>query len=159
MAFSAKRWAYRPTHFPSAGNEVALGGARLKRIPERYPPYARMTRCTHGPGTALAIHATATALDYLVACGVNGTVRRSTSVRTPIGISLKQNENRRGGAATGPWSYLVVRSRGSDRACSPHSCRARLPEYAGSRQARCDRVRPYLVRGRRPCRDLRFPQR
>ena len=36
---------------------------------------------------------------------------------------LKQNENRRDGAATGPWSYLVVRC-GSGRARPPRSRRA-----------------------------------
>src|SRR5262245_5801811 len=72
---------------------------------------------------------------------------------------LKQNENRRDGAATGPWSYLVVRSRGSGQACSPHSCRAWCPEDAGGAQARCDRCRAYRVLGPRPCRDLRFPRR
>src|SRR5215471_17182777 len=80
-----------------------------------------------------------------------------TGMRTRARL-LKQNENRRDGAATGPWSYLVVRSCGSGRACSPHSCRARRPEDGGCRQARCDRVRSYLVRGPRPCRDLRFPR-
>src|SRR5262245_39336974 len=43
---------------------------------------------------------------------VNGTVRPGPLGTDPA-ISLKQNEDRRGGAATGPWSYLVVRSRGS----------------------------------------------
>src|SRR5262245_27280319 len=37
---------------------------------------------------------------------------------------LKQNENRRDGAATGPWSYLVVRSCGSGRVRPPRSRRA-----------------------------------
>src|SRR6516162_9852669 len=41
---------------------------------------------------------------------------------------LKQNENRRDGAATGPWSYLVVRSCGSGRARPPRSRRARCAE-------------------------------
>src|SRR5262245_6469211 len=80
-----------------------------------------------------------------------------TGIRTRA--RLKQNENRRDGAATGPWSYLVVRSCGSGQACSPHSCRAWCPEDAGGRQARCDRFRSYPVCGPRPCRDLRFPRR
>src|SRR5262249_5014938 len=59
------------------------------------------------------------------------------------GRLLKQNENRRDGAATGPWSYLVVRSRGSGRAGSPHSRRARCPKFVGCRQVRGDRFRSY----------------
>src|SRR5215471_5660236 len=53
---------------------------------------------------------------------------------------LKQNENRRDCAATGPWSYLVVRSCGSGRARPPRSRRARCAEDAGCRQRR-DRFR------------------
>src|SRR6516225_2456089 len=81
--------------------------------------------------------------DYLVGAGEQRQWHRKAKRlgTDPIGISLKQNENLRGGAATGPWSYLVVRSRGSGRACSPHSYRARRPEDAGCRQARYDRVR------------------
>src|SRR5262249_29789443 len=67
--------------------------------------------------------------------------------------TIKQNENRLGGAVTGPWSYLVVRSRGSGRARSPHLCRAQCPEDAGWRQARCDRFRSYRVCGPQWCRD------
>src|SRR5215469_10182801 len=72
---------------------------------------------------------------------------------------LKQNENRLGGAVTGPWSYLVVRSRGSGRARSPHLCRARCPEDAGWRQARCDRFRSYRVCGPQWCRDRSLSRR
>src|SRR5262249_17635088 len=72
---------------------------------------------------------------------------------------LKQNENRLGGAVTGPWSYLVVRSRGSGRAGSPHSRRARCPEDAGWRQARCDRFRSYRVCGPQWCRDRSLSRR
>src|SRR5215468_9234344 len=43
-----------------------------------------------------------------------------TGMRTRARL-LKQNENRRDGAATGPWSYLVVRSCGSGRARPPRS--------------------------------------
>src|SRR5262249_59934517 len=43
-----------------------------------------------------------------------------TGMRTRARL-LKQNENRRDGAATGPWSYLVVRSCGSGRASPPRS--------------------------------------
>src|SRR5262249_20583155 len=56
-----------------------------------------------------------------------------TGMRTRARL-LKQNENRRDGAATGPWSYLVVRSCGSGRARPPRSRRARCAEDAGCRQ-------------------------
>src|SRR5262249_30858075 len=58
-----------------------------------------------------------------------------TGMRTRARL-LKQNENRRDGAATGPWSYLVVRSCGSGRASPPRSRRARCAEDAGCRQRR-----------------------
>src|SRR5262245_1637508 len=66
---------------------------------------------------------------------------------------LKQNENRRDGAATEPWSYLVVRSRGSGRARPPRSRRARCAEDAGCRQRR-DRFRSCPVSRPRPCHGL-----
>ena len=47
-----------------------------------------------------------------------------TGMRTRARL-LKQNENHRDGAATGPWSHLVVRSCGSGRARPPRSRRAR----------------------------------
>src|SRR5262249_12249133 len=62
----------------------------------------------------------------LAADGVSGPV--TTRVRL-----LKQNENRRDGAATGPWSYLVMRSCGSGRARPPRSRSARCAEDAGCR--------------------------
>jgi hypothetical protein len=66
---------------------------------------------------------------------------------------LKQNENRRDGAATGPWSYLVVRSCGSGRARPPRSRRARA-EDAGCRQRRDDRFRSCPVSRPRACHGL-----
>src|SRR5262249_13317555 len=66
---------------------------------------------------------------------------------------LKQNENRRDGAATGPWSYPVVRSCGSGRARPPRSRRARCAEDAGCRQRR-DRFRSCPVSRPRPCHGL-----
>src|SRR5262249_53294331 len=66
---------------------------------------------------------------------------------------LKQNENRRDGAATGPWSYLVVQSCGSGRARPPRSRRARCAEDAGCRQRR-DRFRSCPASCPRPCHGL-----
>src|SRR5215469_3707543 len=83
-------------------------------------------------------------------------VRIGMSTRAPL---LKQNENRRDGAATGPWSYLVVRSCGPGRAGSPHSRRARCPKLVGCRQARDDRFRSYRICGPWPGRDRPCPRR
>src|SRR5262249_49121529 len=66
---------------------------------------------------------------------------------------FKQNENRRDGTATGPWSYLVVRSCGSGRARPPRLRRARCAEDAGCRQRR-DRFRSCPVSRPRPCHGL-----
>jgi hypothetical protein len=75
-----------------------------------------------------------------------------TGMRTRARL-LKQNENRRDGAATGPWSYPVVRSCGSGRARPPRSRRARCAEDAGCRQRR-DRFRSCPVSRPRPCHGL-----
>ena len=50
---------------------------------------------------------------------------------------LKQNENHPDGAATGPWSYLVVRSCGSGRARPPRSRRARSADGSWSAHGTC----------------------
>ena len=59
-----------------------------------------------------------------------------TGMRTCARL-LKQNENRPDGAATGPWSYLVVRSCGSGRARPPRSRRARSADGSWSAHGTC----------------------